>query len=1061
MKGAVAGRHPSKALIQALAEMQEALRGKDSSSFFAQQHVHSAEDDEDGYEEAAASEVSPAVVNEILDRLKEKRLTPPLMLKKLLDGTYEHPLPIQATDMAGDGLDRAFGWVEVHLALFPDMAETQGFFPSYSEGCAGGPACPLCKAYADGNTKWPRLHTNRASGSDGTKAELLEFTRPPQLAGVSPELFAYRRQFSEALAKLLNFFWDDLPAGNDFRHSVLTLLKKKPSPGKAFDPDDADSYRNIACGNTLANLFQVILATRLQHWLVGQKVLSPEQAAFVPQLSCEHLVLVLTETIKMRTDEGLFVAMLFLDISKAYDDVHLALLFEILRKAGAGNKFCGLMSKWFRTRTVSVKGHAKRGECDKGLPQGSAIAPALWNVLFDTLLKRLSAVEGVTITRRKKEGGQDDFRSFIMRFLAYADDLVVGVEGKSISEVRAKLQKVLDIIADWAAEVGLRINTKPGKTEAMIFPPRLEWEGKAAQLTDDVEPLSLVGLDGQELFVRCVDRYKYLGFPLLWNLDLAPFRDSILTKLKRAINRHFIYDPVTKSLSWSSQQQIYSSLVLGQSNYLAAVLETNSTFIKDVEDLFRTATKVMYGIRGSMCNMLKDLEATACPAEVLFGSHQLRFFYSVPHLYRRDYPIVQLLRVQEFEDRQSYYRPRVMKLEQQLTAKRGAGTDAVPTGILRDVSSIKAVKRSVKALRVTAGRVALFEDVGTGAVAFSGRLRERHSIKAAERCRALRGITDAGRQAPGFVNPLQTYTQQQFVMDLYCVGIGTTSEHCLMANGSFRLSMPGPGVPTMTSADKRMGHHRGALHFLLRLNRPAFHSSAFMPPKRAGWKEVAGLNVKMQKAACPVCDKLPSSVGARVQDRESSPMHLMLSCKHERLRRLQVQLRKEAADVFMKAVSAMVRDMRGTLKTDVEKAALDKCKADVDRLCKSGALDQDGVDANNVIYRMMALVPFPEQLAAVGKDSTDSFPLIRAFGRLFDSVEADRAVMGAAATRLISWTEGQIQKFAAARLDILGLDYFQERVGAAGPVNEDTESDEGSVNEPEEAVDGGDTAGGQ
>lgn len=91
-------------------------------------------------------------------------------------------------------------------------------------------------------------------------------------------------------------------------------------------------------------------------------------------------------------------------------------------------------------------------------------------MLFDTLLKRLSAVEGITITRRKKEGVVEETRNFIMRFLAYADDLVVGVEGKSIAEVRARLQQVLDIIADWAADVGLRVNTKPGKTEAMIFP---------------------------------------------------------------------------------------------------------------------------------------------------------------------------------------------------------------------------------------------------------------------------------------------------------------------------------------------------------------------------------------------------------------------------------------------------------------------------------------------------------------------------------------------------------------------------------------------------------------
>jgi hypothetical protein len=416
--------------------------------------------------------------------------------------------------------------------------------------------------------------------------------------------------------------------------------------------------------------------------------------------------------------------------------------------------------------------------------------------------------------------------------------------------------------------------------------------------------------------------------------------------------------------------------------------------------------------------------------------------------------VVGLLHVQEFEPRISYFRARVMQLEKQLTAKRGRDKDLIPTGILQDVSSAKAVKRSVKALRVTAARAFLLE-AGTGAELATSRLREASALKAAERCRALRGVTEAGRIGSDFVNLDQAFTQEQFTRDLYCVGIGLTTEHCLLPQGGFRLSMPGPYVPSMTSADKRMGHPRGALHFLLRLNRPAFQSSAFTPPRRAGWRDVPGLYPKLVRTQCPICANLPTMAGEGKYARESSPMHLMLSCKHERLRPLQIQLRKEAADVLERACSALVREMKPSLKKEPEKAELDKCKADITRLCKAGALDVDSVDANNVIYRMMALVPFPEQLSAAGEGSEGPFPLIQAFGRLFDRVEADRPVMGAAATRIISWTEGQIQKFAAARLEILGIGYFQERVGGGDAVYEDTESEDASVGDLEESADGG------
>ncbi len=42
------------------------------------------------------------------------------------------------------------------------------------------------------------------------------------------------------------------------------------------------------------------------------------------------------EVINMKTSEGLFGAVLYLNISGAYDDVHVALLFAIIRHAGAG-----------------------------------------------------------------------------------------------------------------------------------------------------------------------------------------------------------------------------------------------------------------------------------------------------------------------------------------------------------------------------------------------------------------------------------------------------------------------------------------------------------------------------------------------------------------------------------------------------------------------------------------------------------------------------------------------------------------------------------------------------
>lgn len=1035
VKASVSLLNSRHALELLQAEEQEDMQGVDphTASRLRQERTSV----ENGFIEATAGDVSQAVMKDILTKLKEDRPPPPL-LGKINRGEGVTDLPLEVNKGSGDNLDNDLEWTEVALALFPEMEEIKAHWKEHRPVCAGGATCELCRAYARDELRWPRLHTSRAAGSDGTKAEILEHVRPPSVEEDSSALFEFRRDMSIALSKILNRFWSRLPSGCDFRHSVLTLLKKKPAPGKAFDPDVADSYRNIACGNTLANLLQVILATRLQHWLVGQRVLSAEQAAFVPQLSCEHLVLVLTEVIKMKTSEGLFVAVLYLDISRAYDDVHLALLFAILRHAGAGEKFCTLLSDWFNNRTVSIKGDTTRQHCNKGLPQGSPIAPALWNVLFDTLLKRLRKIKGISIVRRRKQGAQEEAREFVLRFLAYADDLVITVEGTSIEEVRRALQEAVEVIAKWAFDVGLRINTKPGKTEAMIFPPHLRWEDDKALLTD-VEPLSLVGLDGHELFVRFVDQYKYLGFQVLWNLDMAAFRKGVLAHVTREINRHFAFDPVTRRQSWSAQSQVFNSLVLGQTNYMTGIIPDDAKYNKDLGRLLRRGTRIMYCTRGRMGNLLLDLETSGSPVEGLSGMHQIRFFRSIRHLYRTDYPIRGLYEVQEFDSNPSCYRQRLERLQLKMTKPRLG----LPTGIFKDDSSIKAVKRSAKELRVTFSRGCVLE-TGTDALKASPRLREASALEAAERCRAFLGVGSKGFVPTNFVNHAKKVTQELFVHDLYCVGIGETSEHCLLPGGGYRLSMPGPGIPTLTSADKRLNRNLGAVHFLLRMHRQAFNSRFFMPRLTAGRKMRSGLHAKLAQVECPLCEGLYAH-GEGVEERLSSPMHLMLSCKHAKLRTLQAGLRSEAADVFLKAASVWVSGMKSSRRlTAEEKTKLDSQKARIASLCQAGGLGTDCVDANNVIYRMMALVPFSPKLAAVTDGSAESFPLIAAFGSLFDSLSADRGVNGGAATLLISWTTGWMLKFAQARLEVLGEAYFFEPSGGAGgaaAVCEDTESE--------------------
>jgi Reverse transcriptase (RNA-dependent DNA polymerase) len=940
------------------------------------------------------------------------------------------------------------------LALYPRIPELVEDFKPCSEGCL------LCSSYVRGESEWPRQKRCRMAGSDGIKTEALQDVRPPRCPAFSDDeeddggeddsgdeqpfdnadsegggggegagaeakkppspLLEYRREMSSAIAAILNLYFTNPPKGGGFRDILITLLKKASVAGRRFNPEDPSCYRPISCGNTLPNLLQTIMATRLKHWLMAEEVLEPEQGGFTPQMNCEQLVLLLIETIKMKTSEGKFLGNLYLDISSAFDDVFLELMFAILRNAGAGEKFCNLFSEWFGDRTISIKGDTATHKCDKGLPQGSPIAPLLWNIIFDTLLKRLKErVPGVTIKRVRKGGKPDDAVTFILKLLAYADDLVILVEGSSIEEVRRKLQEALDVIAEWAREFSFRVNTGAGKTEAMIFPPRLQVavptvptaaaaakprRGNPPQILFadlvDVDPLTMLSGTGVTQLVRFVTEYKYLGVWILWNLNMNKFRLAVLEKFCREIRRHFIYDPITKLMSWAAQSQIFNSLCIGQLNYMLSIILPNRYFYNMVESMARQGTKELFGARYGVDNILLDVEASGSPAEGLVAQHQVRAYKSFQHIYRKDAPIHALMAVQRQTTSLSFYVPRMEALLRRITTEkvsRGLGAANTKRGVLSDESSIKAVKQSVKELRFTYSRALVFEG-REGANTNSARLLEKHRVEALKRCLELPATP-----------------QLDCFKALYCVGIGTPPEHCIHSPGVARFSMPGPGSPSwISSCGRRI--NVGSLQLLARTGRGLFLAAVFLPRRKAGYKLKSKIHKKMRtKEICPLCLKEGSDDGI---------FHLIFLCTHADLAALQRLLREQAADVLVKVCMALVAGAKIRTKlTQEEKEALTASLKAVKTLCEKGALKENNQDANNVIFRMMVMVPFPEKLADYpGVD----LPLIRAFGRLCDQLGATRCSIKASAGLMASWSTGWFLKFARARMAILPKDYYLE-----------------------------------
>ena len=99
-----------------------------------------------------------------------------------------------------------------------------------------------------------------------------------------------------------------------------------------------------------------------------------------------------------------------------------------------------------------------------GCPQGSVVGPYVCNLMMDVLLQELG---------------------LHYKFNAYADDLLLLVDGQSRAELERRGTKLMQIVAEWSNGVGVK--TSVDKTVMMLLrerlslmrPPNVRWAVKA------------------------------------------------------------------------------------------------------------------------------------------------------------------------------------------------------------------------------------------------------------------------------------------------------------------------------------------------------------------------------------------------------------------------------------------------------------------------------------------------------------------------------------------------------------------------------------------------------
>ena len=159
----------------------------------------------------------------------------------------------------------------------------------------------------------------------------------------------------------------------------MTLLK----PGK--DSSIPKSYIPISLLSHTFKLFERLLLNIIGP--VVDKLLIPEQAGFRPGKSTTSQVLNLTQHIEDGFEEGKVTGCVFVDLSAAYDTVNHRILLNKILELTKDIHLTELIESMLENRFFFVELGSKksrRRRLNNGLPQGSVLAPLLFNIYRPT-----------------------------------------------------------------------------------------------------------------------------------------------------------------------------------------------------------------------------------------------------------------------------------------------------------------------------------------------------------------------------------------------------------------------------------------------------------------------------------------------------------------------------------------------------------------------------------------------------------------------------------------------------------------------------------------------------
>lgn len=232
---------------------------------------------------------------------------------------------------------------------------------------------------------------------------------------------------------------------SDWKRARLVLLKKGDKPCNV-----PSSYRPLCLLNDIGKTLEFLLVRRLEEHIASKGGLSGNQFGFRRGKSTNDAAIKLRDIARSAVNRYEMCVAVSLDIQNAFNSIGWNHVIASLISWDTPSYLLKVFCSYFSERSAEIEGPEGENiqfpvEC--GVPQGSVVGPALWNLTYNAVLE-LDVQRDVNI-------------------IGFADDTLVVASGKTKEEVERKLKDTLCLVVGEIRKLGLTIAVH--KTEAVMF----------------------------------------------------------------------------------------------------------------------------------------------------------------------------------------------------------------------------------------------------------------------------------------------------------------------------------------------------------------------------------------------------------------------------------------------------------------------------------------------------------------------------------------------------------------------------------------------------------------